>query len=68
MSSRCPRYVLVMLTAWAVSGCGGTTPSVRTGPRPKTAPAGVAVGFPPPPKKLEVIPIRRRDDCLWRHA
>lgn len=58
--------VAVLATALLAPSCGGTTPTVRLGARPKNASAGVAVSFPPPPAKIEVIPLRRRDDCLWR--
>jgi hypothetical protein len=47
--------------------CGPTTDVVLETPEgtPRTA-KGVRVPFPPPPAEIEVIPLRRRDECFWR--
>lgn len=48
-----------------LGGCSSTTPTVPTGPRPDGDEKAVSVPFPPPPARVEVIPLRRRDTCLW---
>lgn len=35
------------------------------GPHPSDAEGHVRVAYPPPPARIEVIPLRRRDACLW---
>lgn len=52
---------------FAVFGCGSSTPLVPTGPHPPEATViSQRVEFPPPPAQAEVLPLRRRNDCLWR--
>jgi hypothetical protein len=46
--------------------CAGGTPLVKTGPHPASAPAPVVVRSPPPPTKVEVLPLRRNPECYWQ--
>jgi hypothetical protein len=57
------------MTAWLLlSACGGARlATVPSGPQPERA-QPVSVDFPPPPAKIEEIPLshRARNRCLWR--
>ncbi len=51
---------------WA-SGCGSPVELVVEAPEgvDRRAPA-VRVPYPPPPAQVEMLPLRRRDECAWR--
>ncbi len=57
--------VVVLAFGGPIAGCASTTPTVKTTPQPPSV-AGVPVPFPPPPARVEVIPLRQRDSCKWR--
>ncbi len=50
-----------------VGGCGSHAELVVEAP-PGTdhKEKAVRVPYPPPPARVEVLPLRRRDECLWR--
>lgn len=58
---------LLAACAWGGSGCGSSTAIVPETPvgTARTS-QGARVPYPPPPAKVEVVPLRRRDECLWR--
>lgn len=45
--------------------CGGTTPTVKTRVRSAPEARPLRVPHPPPPAKIEVIPIRRNKECRY---
>ena len=48
-------------------GCSSRAPLVPSGPHPPGDPAHYErVGFAPPPARVEVLPLQRRDACRWR--
>lgn len=51
--------------AWSV-GCGSSVPQVPTGPHPPQVVDEQRIGFPPPPARVEALPLQRRDECAWR--
>ncbi len=53
-------------TLLATMGCGGTTELVPRGPHRERGGSSVAVPYPPPPAKVEVLPLQRNDECRWR--
>jgi len=56
------------LSAALLAACGGPhLVTVPSGPQPATARA-VPVDFPPPPAKIEEIPLshRAKNGCVWR--
>lgn len=65
--SRAPAVLAVLKGLVLVIGCGSSTPLVPTGPHPPGAPEDFErVGFAPPPAPVEVLPLQRRDECVWR--
>ncbi len=46
--------------------CRGGTPLVPAGPHPEAGPPPLVVKSPPPPTKIETLPLRRNSDCFWR--
>lgn len=48
-----------------VGGCAGSSSLVVRGPMPEDSPSR-RVAFPPPPARVEFIPLRRRPECRYR--
>lgn len=62
-----PVALLLLMAGLLSAGCGSATPQVPTGSHPEgTATETLRVGFPPPPARVEVLPLQRREECLWR--
>jgi len=64
----CTRHVAAVSFALALSACGGShLVTVPRGPQPSKA-QPVSVDFPPPPAKIEEIPLSHRsgNQCVWR--
>lgn len=62
------RLLALLLGAGALSpGCGSSVALVPESP-PESARVRkpTRVPYPPPPAEIEVLPLRRRDECLWR--
>ena len=68
MTSRAllPSGTLLALGLACALSCGGGTPLVPSGPHPTNGPAPLIVREPPPPTKVEILPLRRNPDCYWR--
>lgn len=48
-------------------GCSGGTGVARMGPHlPEKEPKPIRVSSPPPPVKVEAIPLRRNKECVYR--
>lgn len=57
---------ILVASLWAMPSCGGTTPLLREGKGPEGGLPGTAVTSFPPPARVEVLPIRRNQECLWQ--
>lgn len=57
--------LLLAMCGALVAGCGGSSSLVVRGPMPEGAPSQ-RVAYPPPPAKVEFIPLRRRPECRFR--
>jgi len=57
---------------WSLGGimlalaCGARTPLVEVGPHPESGAPPILVREPPPPTKVETLPLRRDPECFWR--
>src|SRR5450432_1675389 len=63
-----PRVGAAAFGAWLLAACGAAQlVTVPSGPQPAKA-QPVAVDYPPPPAKIEEIPLSRRSGnrCVWR--
>ncbi len=60
-------WLLLAVSGSGSAACGSSTTLVPESPvgAARKSP-GSRVPYPPPPAKVEVIPLRRRDECLWR--
>jgi hypothetical protein len=58
---------IVLVLAPNASGCGNHAELVIEAPDDVAREAkSLRVPYPPPPAEVEVLPLRRRDECLWR--
>src|SRR5450432_4226944 len=63
-----PRVGAAAFGAWLLAACGAAQlVTVPSGPQPAKA-QPVAVDYPPPPAKIEEIPLSRQSSnrCVWR--
>lgn len=68
-SARSGTFRALVVGSWAsvfCGSCGASVPLVPSGPHPPNVVDEQRVGFPPPPARVEVLPLQRRDECAWR--